>query len=119
VSEVDTAAVIARFNDAFQKHDPALLDGLIAEDCVVENNSPAPDGARYLGRAACLAWWQGIAADTTSGFDLEDVIVCGDRATILWRFRFGDGNENSVRGVNLMLVRDNLIVEGKGYVKSG
>jgi hypothetical protein len=36
---------------------------------------------------------------------------------IRWRFRWGDDNASSVRGVNLMRVRDGLIVEGRGYVK--
>ena len=42
-----------------------------------------------------------------------------DRAIILWRFCWGEGEQNSVRGVNLMRVRDGLIVEGRGYVKAG
>jgi hypothetical protein len=31
----------------------------------------------------------------------------------------GEGHENSVRGVNLMHVRDGKIVEALGYVKAG
>ncbi len=44
--EAKTAAVIRRFNDAFQLHDPSLLDDLIAADCVLENSTPAPNGSR-------------------------------------------------------------------------
>jgi hypothetical protein len=40
----------------------------------------------------------------------------GDRAIIRWRFNFGDGG--SVRGANLMRVRDGQIVEALGYLKS-
>jgi hypothetical protein len=36
---------------------------------------------------------------------------------ILWRFHWGPGRESSVRGVNLMRVRDGRIVEALGYVK--
>jgi hypothetical protein len=32
---------------------------------------------------------------------------------------WGEGERNSVRSVNLMRVRDGLIVEGLGYVKVG
>ena len=49
-----TAAILQRFNDAFQNHDPSVLPDLVAEDCVIENTVPAPDGARHAGRAACL-----------------------------------------------------------------
>ena len=110
-----TAEVIRRFNDAFLEHDPALLDGLIAEDCVIENTTPAPDGARHVGGEACLKLWQGIATAPGTSFELEEVITAGDRATIRWRYHFGQGQ--SVRGVNLMRVHDGLIVEGMGYVK--
>ena len=51
-------------------------------------------------------------------FQPEHVVVSGDRATIRWRYRFGDGDESSVRGVNLMQVREGKIVEALGYVKA-
>lgn len=112
-----TAQVIERFNAAFQRHEPALLSELIAEECVLENTTPAPHGARYEGRAACLGLWQSIAENRGARFDLEDVQVAGERATILWRYVWGPGEAESVRGVNLMRVRGGLIVEGRGYVK--
>ncbi len=115
--EAETTAVIRRFNDAFQRHDPSLLNDLIAPDCVLENSTPAPEGSRHIGRAACLALWQGIVTTPGTGFDLEDVVVSGERATIRWRFRWGDDDASSVRGVNLMRVRGGLIIEGMGYVK--
>ena len=77
-----------------------------------------PAGAgrtRYEGYDACLAFWQDLAADRVAYFDVEETIAIGDRATIRWRFNFGDGR--SIRGVNLMQVRDGLIVEAMGYVK--
>lgn len=112
-----TAEVIDRFNAAFQDHDPALLEDLVAEECVIENTVPAPEGARHQGRAACLALWQQIATAPGTGFDLEGVEIWGERAIIRWRYHWGEGPVDSVRGVNLMRVRDGLIVEGQGYVK--
>ena len=64
-----------------------------------------------------MGFWQQLAADMAVSFDLEDVVVAGDRATIRWRLRFGEGDESSVRGVNLMEVRDGKIVEALRYVK--
>jgi ketosteroid isomerase-like protein len=61
--------------------------------------------------------FQQIASDPAISFDLEDVIVIGDRAIVLWRLRFGATDEESVRDVNLMRVRDGKIVEALGYVK--
>ena len=112
-----TDEVMRRFNDVFQLHDPSALNELVAEDCEIENTQPAPNGSRHVGRDACIALWTGIATAPGTHFDLENVIVTGDRAIILWRFRWGEGDANSVRGVNLMRVRDGLIVEAQGYVK--
>lgn len=116
-TDAETASVIDRFNAAFLQHDPSLLDGLIAEDCILENTVPAPDGARCVGREACLAVWTGIAGSRDGKFEPEDITVLGERAIIRWRYRWGDEPAQSVRGVNLMRVKDGLIVEGMGYVK--
>ena len=113
----DTAEVMRRFNDGFLRHDPDVFPALVAADCVIENTVPAPDGARHEGRAACLALWQGIAANCAAHFELEDVECHGPRAIIRWRYRWGDGAGDAVRGVNLMRVKDGLIVEAMGYVK--
>jgi hypothetical protein len=43
--------------------------------------------------------------------------VTGERAIIRWRLWWGQGEHNSVRGVNLMRLQNGLIVEGLGYVK--
>jgi ketosteroid isomerase-like protein len=112
----DISEIMQRFNRAFLEHDPSMLADLIAEDCVMESIQPAPDGTRYEGRAACLAFWQALAADRVAYFELEDTAAMGDRAIIRWRYNFGDGG--SVRGVNLMRVRDGRIVEALGYAKS-
>lgn len=112
----ETATIMRRFNHAFRDHEPLALRELIAPDRVMESIQPAPDGTRYEGYDACLAFWEALAADPVAYFDVEDTIVMGDRAVIRWRFNFGDGG--SVRGVNLMHVRDGRIVEALGYAKS-
>lgn len=115
---LDTTEVIRRFNDAFLQHEPDQLDELIGEGCVMEAIQPAPDGERYQGREACLAFWRALAADRTTQFEDEEITVAGDRATIRWRYRYGPSDADSVRGVNLMRVRDGKIVEALGYSKT-
>jgi ketosteroid isomerase-like protein len=114
-----TAEIIDRFNHAFVNHDPAALNELIAADCVMEAIQPAPNGARTEGREECLAFWTALAEDRSTQFETEEIVVSGDNATIRWRYRFGDGPADSVRGVNLMRVRDGQIVEALGYSKTG
>lgn len=114
-----TANVVERFNRAFVEHDPTVLTDLIGPDCVMEAIQPAPDGARTVGREACLEFWRALADDRTTRFEPEEVAVTGERATIRWRYRFGAGFGESVRGVTLLRVADGLIVEALAYSKTG
>lgn len=112
-----TETVLERFNQVFLSHDPAALDDLVADDCVIENTQPAPDGSRHEGKAACIALWRGIATMRGAHFEPESIIARGDRGEIRWRLVWGADHASSVRGVNLMRVRDGRIVEAQGYVK--
>jgi len=114
-----TLQILQRFNQAFVQHDGSLLENLIAEDCVMESVQPAPDGTRYVGRNACLEFWQKLANSRDGAFAPEDIVASDEHGIIRWRYRFGPGLSQSVRGVNIMRVRDGLIVEALGYVKTG
>ena len=111
-------AVMTQFGDAFREHDPRLLDGLLAEDCILENTGPAPEGSRHVGRAECLAFWSEIARNEELVFETEEMWIADDRAVRRWRLRYGPGEQDYTRGVNLMRVRDGLIVEAMGYAKA-
>ena len=116
-SQESTAEVIRRYNEVFRLHDPAALRQLIAANCIIENSNPAPNGSRHVGHEACFELWQRIATTPGLEFDIEDVVITGERAMIRWRLRWGEGESKSVRGVNLMRVLDGQIVEAFGYVK--
>ncbi|MEU7062664.1 nuclear transport factor 2 family protein [Streptomyces sp. NPDC046161] len=113
-----TAEVVHRFNRAILDRDTSSLSDLIADDCVMEARGPAPEGTRYEGRADCLAFCRTLAEDRAGRFEPEAVVVTGERATVRWRYRFGDGPADSVRGVSLVLVRDGRIAESLGYGKT-
>jgi ketosteroid isomerase-like protein len=114
----ETEAVMQRFHDAFDRHDPAAFVDLVADDCIIENTTPAPNGSLHVGKQACLAVWQGLAAAPGTGFSREEVSVARERVIVRWRYRWGDEENQSVRGVNLLRIRDGRVVEAMGYVKS-
>lgn len=114
----ETEAILVRFNQVFLTHDPAALTDLVADDCVIENTEPAPDGSRHEGKAACIALWTRVATMPGAHFEPEAIIARGDRGEIRWRLVWGPDRASSVRGVNLMRVRDGRIVEAMGYVKA-
>jgi hypothetical protein len=112
-----TREVLDRYNEAFRLHDPTLLDDLIADDCVIEDTSPAPDGMRREGGRACLARWSELAENRALEFTPEPAEIHGDLAVQPWVLRWGNENDR-VRGVNLIRIRDGRIVEARGYVKA-
>jgi hypothetical protein len=114
---LETVALLHRFNDVFLNHDPRALVDLVAEDCFIENTQPAPNGSRHDGRDACVSLWTRIATATGTHFEPESITACGERGIILWRLRWGEDPKESIRGVNIMRVRDGRIVEALGYVK--
>lgn len=85
----------------------------------MESVEPAPDGTRYVGRAACLEFWIRLANSRDGEFTAEDISAADEHGIIRWRYRFGPGLSKSVRGVTVIRVREGLIVEALGYVKSG
>jgi ketosteroid isomerase-like protein len=110
----DTRGAIERFHEAFNRHDLAGLAQLITDDCLFEDTAP-PDGVRHAGREAVLAAWSGFFADAPAAhFDVEEMIIAGDRAIVPWRYAWADGH---VRGIDLMRVRDGKVAESLAYVK--
>jgi hypothetical protein len=109
--------VIRKFHEAFDRHDPGAMEDLVADDCVIENTTPAPNGARLVGKAACLANWQAITGSTGTWFAREEVFVVGERVIVRWRYCWGEGDTQSIRGLNIMRVCGGRIVEAMGYVK--
>jgi ketosteroid isomerase-like protein len=113
-----TAEVVRRFITAFQTKDAAAIPALVAPDCIMEAMQPAPDGLRVEGYEANVAFWQAMIADPNGVFEVEDVVIAGDRAINRWRYHFGGGAGDSVRGVTLIRVRDGKIAEALGYAKT-
>lgn len=118
-SASSTRIVVDRFNDAFNRHDADALAPLLTDDTVFEDTSPAPDGQRIEGKAAVVAFWRAwFARNPDANFQAEDVIVCGDRAVVLWVYRkLRNGQPWHLRGVDVFTVRDGKVAAKLAYVK--
>ena len=112
---VQTEAILQRFNHVFLSHDPAALRDLIADDCILENTQPAPDGSRHEGKDACIALWTQIATTEGIHFEPESIIARGDRGEIRWRMVWGrhravaGSAQLSLSSVQECLVRRNAV----------
>ena len=115
----ETEAVIARFNDAFGRHDADAVMSLMTDDCVFENTFPAPDGERHVGAQEVGEFWRQFFASTPSArFEAEETVALGDRAVVRWIFHWeNDGVAGHVRGIDLFRVRNGKVAEKLSYVK--
>lgn len=115
--EAVTARVVQQFITAFQTRDPSLIPEIVGETCVMEGMQPEPDGLRVEGHADNVRFWQAMVSDSSGTFEQEELVIWGDRAVNRWRYRFGEGNGSSIRGVTLIRVEKGKIVEALGYAK--
>ena len=116
---LSTQATIEAFNEAFGRHDVDAVMALMTDDCVFENTSP-PNGERFEGQNQVRAAWEAFfAASPTAHFDAEDVITTADRCVVQWRYTWtnDDGTNNSIRGADVIRVRDGKVAEKFAYVK--
>ena len=115
--EQQTKIIIDRFNEAFIKHNPSLLNDIVGTDCRMEGAMPPPDGMIVEGYQNCLDFWKSLIENPNAQFMPEKVTVNGNKATIQWKFMWGEKLEKHIKGVNLMTIQDNKITEAVGYVK--
>jgi ketosteroid isomerase-like protein len=114
MDEAAARALAVAFTDAWNAHDIDAALGMCTADVVFESTDPAPDGRRLQGQALVRTAWQPVFADERGRFDIEDLIVAGDRFVQCWRYEWGSGH---VRGVDVVTLSGGLIAEKRSYVK--
>jgi ketosteroid isomerase-like protein len=119
LEEQATRTTIDHFNQVFNQHDADRLAALLTDDTVFEDTSPAPDGRRLEGKAAVVDFWRvWFARNPDARFDAEEVIVGGNRATVLWVYhKVRNGQPWHLRGVDVLTVRDGKVAAKLAYVK--
>jgi len=117
--EQGTRTAIDRFNEAFSRHDADALAAFLTDDTVFEDTSPAPYGRRVEGKKAVVEFWRAwFARNADARFEAEDVIVSGNRATVLWVYhKLRNGEPWHLRGVDVFTVRDGKVAAKLAYVK--
>ena len=114
-----TRETVNRFNEAFNRHDADAVEKLLTDDTVFEDTSPTPDGRRVVGTKAVAEFWRTwFAKNPDAKFDAEEMIVSGNRATVLWVYRKMRNRQPwHIRGVDVFTVKDGKIAAKLAYVK--
>jgi ketosteroid isomerase-like protein len=118
--EADNIDVVTRFNDALNRGDVDAMMRLMTQDCVFENTSPAPDGARYEGQSAVRGFWvEFFRSSQQARIEVEDIFALGERCIMRWTYHWidRDGHPGHIRGVDVYCLRSGRIAEKLSYVK--
>jgi limonene-1,2-epoxide hydrolase len=121
MSRVESAIrVVLEFNEAFNRHDVAGMMRLMSDDCIFENNEPAPDGAVYLGKEAATQFWLDFFHESPHArSEIEEIFGIGMRCIMRWRYDWVDaaGEKGHLRGMDIFQVENGFICKKLSYVK--
>lgn len=112
------SSMLERLTEAQNAHDADRFASHFAEDYA--SAQPAHPGRAFRGRAQVLANWTSVFAGVPD-FQAALVASCVAGETewgeVDWRGHHVDGSGFSMRGVIVIVVRDDLIAEGRLYVE--
>ncbi len=114
-----TIEAVNRFNTAFNNHDVEAVMNAMTDDCIFENTSPSPDGARIVGAVEVRAYWIKFFANNPDAlFETEEIFADGDRCVVRWIYRkTKEGKPWHLRGVDIFKIRNGKVAEKFAYVK--
>lgn len=88
--------VVIAFNEAFNRRDVAGMMALVSDDCILEHNHPAPDGAVYSGKATVTQFWQNLIRDTPDARrEIEQIFGLGIRCVMRWKCECVNASEKN------------------------
>ncbi|MBC7249383.1 MAG: nuclear transport factor 2 family protein [Anaerolineae bacterium] len=121
MSRLESAVrAVLDFYEAFNRHDVPGMMQLTSDDCVLENATPAPDGAVYSGKEAITRFWQDFfRASPHAHIEIEEIFGAGVRCVARWRYEWVDaaGHKGHLRGVDIFQVKSGSICKQLSYVK--
>lgn len=120
MTDTTTVAAVTAYLAALNDHDADAIAARVTEDFHNEHISAL--GHSLHGRAAYRERLTGFLAGFTDlHYEVEDIVVDGDRAAVAYRMTFratgGDGTSRpvTIRGVFRLRVRDGLIAHRVDY----
>ena len=110
--------MLERLRDAMNAHDARRLASLFAQD--YRSTQPLHPGRGFGGSDQVLANWSSVfegVPDFTSELIASSVDEHAEWGEWSWQGHHVDGSSFAMRGVTILLVRDNLIAEGRLFME--
>ena len=111
-------SMLERLVEAQNAHDADRFAACFAED--YHSVQPAHPGRAFHGRAQVLANWTSVfegVPDFHAGLVASATDGDTEWGEVDWRGRHTDGSPFAMRGVIVVVVRDDLVAEGRLYVE--
>ena len=118
---VDTEAIIREIAAAWGRGDLARIMEFVAEDCVYSASVGPEPGETFVGREAVRAGFAKLLAHDSDGVaEPGEMRVADDWVISTWGFRKRrpDGEPFLVRGCDVFVLRDGLIVRKDAFRKT-
>jgi len=112
------ASMLERLKDAMNSHDAEQMASLFAED--YQSAQPLHPGRAFGGRAQVLSNWSSVfkgVPDFTSELVASSVDGETEWGEWDWRGRHPDGSPFAMRGVIILVVRDDVVARGRLYME--
>lgn len=107
-----------RLREAQNAHDAERMAALFAED--YRSAQPTHPSRAFTGRGQVLANWTSVF-EGVPDFTSRVVASCVDGelewGELDWRGTYKDGSPFAMRGVAILIIRDDLIAEGRLYLE--
>jgi ketosteroid isomerase-like protein len=110
--------ILSRLQEACNSRDPQQMADLFAED--YRSSQPAHPGREFLGRSQVLENWTAVFEGVP---DFTASLVAGSQGGDTawgewdWRGNHADGTAFAMRGVTVLVLRDEHIAEGRLYME--
>jgi len=95
--------------------------GLLSDDCILESATPAPRGNVFKGKDQIRKYYENLFKERKEvRFKTEELLGFGHRCIIRWECTWVDvnGTEKTIRGIDIIKEKNDLIGEILSYSKS-
>ena len=118
---MDSESIIRQVSAAWGRGDLTTIMKFVADDCVYSASVGPEPGQTFVGRDAVRDGFAKLLAHDSDGVaEPGEMRVAGDWVVSTWRFRKRrpDGGEYLVRGCDVFVLRDGLIVRKDAFRKT-
>ena len=113
--------LVVELYNGINNHKVEDIIGLLSNDCILESTSPAPGGTIYIGKDQIRRYYENLYEEKTElSFKTEEILGFGHRCIIRWEciWENKNGTEETIRGVDIIKEKNDLISEILSYSKS-